>query len=195
MSLRGFGPQTLAGTPQPLLGWQTTAAFRPSPDLYTGRLDPGSQSSSSLVPLGANTGYFRVGDHVLLGASNTFSQTNTTPPDGGTVQQVNLSASNILVTGLMRNHSASEWCILALPASQVQIQVPTANTGALIYLGEDNTVSATSQTLIAEIPKGTLVPPFSVPQSAGGSFNTVETQRLWVQGTTADTYLPSILGV
>lgn len=189
MALRGFGNQTLTGSPQPLFGWPTTAAIRPSPDRNTGRLDPGSQPSSCLVPLGANTPYFRVGDHVLIGASNTFLPANQTPPlppDGGTVQQVNLSASSILVTGLMRNHSASEWCILALPCAQINIQA----NGDQIYLGEDSTVGPDSQTLIETAgPAGQITIGFP---SFG---NMIETQHLWIEGTAADTILPYLLSI
>jgi hypothetical protein len=191
MALRGFGYQTLTGLPTPLFGWQIIAAFRPSPDFNTGRLDPGSQSSSSLVPLGANTGYFRQGDHVLIGASNTFLPVNQVPPlppDGGTVQQVNLSASNILVTGLMRNHSASEWCILALPCAQINILNGSAPT---LYLGEDSTVGAASLTLIETAgPSGQIT--IGNPAFA----NLIESQKLWVEGASAsNTILPYLLTV
>ena len=189
MSLRGFGNQTLSGQPQPLFGWPVTAAFRPSPDPYTGRLDPGSQPSSTLVPVGANVVYFRQGDHVQIGASNTFLPANQVPPlppDGGTVQQVNLSASNILVTGLMRAHAANEWCILALPCAQVNIQ----NGAAEIYLGEDSTVGANSTTLIETASAQGQI---TVGWPALG--NMIETQKLWVNGTVSDTYLPYLLTI
>lgn len=187
MALRGFGNLTLTGSPQPLLGFLTTAAIRPSPDPYTGRLDPGSQYSSCLVPLGANTVYFRVGDHVVIGASNTFLPANqqpALPPDGGTVQQVNLSASNILVTGLMRNHASGEWCVLALPCAQVNIQ----NGAATLDLGEDSTVGPASTTLIE-----TAAASGQITLGTPAIGNLIETQHLWVLGTVSDTYLPSVL--
>jgi hypothetical protein len=193
MSLRGFGTQTLTGTPQPLIGTTLSAAVIPSPDLYTGRLDPGSQNSSTILPLNAPVYLFRQGDHVMVGASNTFIQGNTTPVDGGTVQSINLTASNVIVTGLMRKHSASEWVVLAMPISQALVQVSASNTGAQIYLGEDPTVASNSQTLIAAIPKNTIMPPFSIPMSAGGTLNTFDSQKMWVVGTASDTFLPSLL--
>lgn len=193
MSLRGFGYLPLTGTPQPLFGFQVSAAFRPSPDFNTGRLDPGSQSSSSLVPLGANTQYFRTGDHVAIGASNTFlpvnqSSSSSVPPDGGTVQQVNLSASNILVTGLMRNHAAGEWCILALPCAQINIQNGNSPT---LYLGEDSTVGADSPTLIETCGVQGQI---TIGSPAFG--NMIESQHLWVEGSGAsNTILPYLLGI
>ena len=190
MSLRGFGYQTLSGQPTPLFGWAVTSAFRPSPDPYTGRLDPGSMQSSALVPLGANTGYFRQGDHVVIGASNTFLPVNQVPPfppDGGTVQQVNLSASNILVTGLMRNHAAGEWCILSLPCAQINIQSGNAPT---LYLGEDSTVGAGSQTLIE-----TCGPTGNITIGSPAMGNMIESQHLWVAGTASNTCLPYLLTI
>jgi hypothetical protein len=187
MALRGFGNLALTGVAQPLFGWQTTAAFRPSPDPFTGRLDPGSQNSSALVPLGANASYFRQGDHVVIGASNTFQQGNTMAYDGGTVQQVNQSASNILVTGLQRNHSASEWCILALPCAEVNIQNGNSST---LYLGEDVTVGASSQTLIETCYATNLI---SIGSPALA--NCIDTQKLWVQGSASNTVLPYILSI
>jgi hypothetical protein len=146
--------------------------------------------SSALVPLGANTGYFRQGDHVAIGASNTFLPVNQVPPyppDGGTVQQVNLSASNILVTGLMRNHGAGEWCILALPCAQINIQ--NGNSPAL-YLGEDSTVGPASQTLIETCSAQGQI---TIGWPAVG--NLIETQHLWVEGTASNTILPYLLTI
>lgn len=196
MSLRGFGNQTLGATAQPVFGTSLSAAATPSPDPYTGRLDPGSMNSSTLLLLNAPAYIFRQGDHVLIGTTASFQQNSTIAPDGGTVQQVTPSASNILVTGLQRKHSASEWVILALPCASVGIQTPSTNSGAQIYLGEDPSVGATSQSLIALILKGTQTPPFTIPfNGAGVDANEVETQRLWVSGTAGDTFLPSMLTI
>src|SRR5665213_1868945 len=171
MSLRGFGYQTLTGAAQPLFGTTLSAAVRPSPDPYTGRLDPGSMASSAFLYLSAPITLFRQGDHVMVGASNSFQQGSTTPVDGGTVQAVNLSASNILVTGLQRNHSAGEYVILALPCSQINIQNGDSPT---LYLGEDNTVGLTSTTLIETCDaQGNI----SIGSPALGDM--IESQHLW----------------
>jgi hypothetical protein len=186
MALRGFGYQTLTGTPQPLIGSQLQSAAIPSPDYYTGRLDPGSQPSSAYLTVYAAS-LFRQGDHVMVGASNSFSQGSTTPVDGGTVQAVNASASNILVTGLMRKHSAAEWVILALPVAQVNIQNGASGT---LYLGEDNTVGSGSGTLIqTAAANGTM------QIGSPGLGNMIDTQKLWVTGTASNTILPSLLTI
>ena len=187
MSLRGFGNQTLTGSPQPLLGTLLTAAVFPTPDRNTGSLAPGSQNSSAVLPITANTTtLFRQGDHVAVGASSTFTQSNTTAPDGGTVQSVSSAANTLTVTGLQRNHSSGEWVLLAMPCAQINIQ----NGGATLYLGEDSTVGATSSTLIATVAA-------SAAYSIGspGLGNMLETQHLWVVETASNTFLPNLLTI
>lgn len=187
MALRGFGNQTLTGSAQPLIGTTLRAAATPSPDYNTGRLDPGSQPSSTYLSLNSPATLFRQGDHVQVGASNTFVQGSTTPPDGGTVQSVNLSASNILVTGLMRKHSASEYVVLALPCAQINIQNGGSST---LYLGEDSTVGANSATLAETCSaQGNIT--IGVPALG----NMIESQHLWVQGSASNTILPYLLTI
>lgn len=184
MSLRGFGTQTLTGSAQPLFGTTITAPIRPTPDMRTSRLDQASAPSQSVV--GVNNNLFRVGDHVLIGSSSSFTQTNTASPDGGIVSAINTAANTITVNGLMRAHSASDWAVLALPCAQVSIQ----NNQANIYLGEDATVAAGSATLAAEIgPSGV----FSLGFPALA--NVLETQHLWVQGTSGDSFLSYMLTI
>jgi hypothetical protein len=187
MALRGFGPQTLTGAPQPLFGTALSAAVTPSPDCNTGRLDPGSANSSAFLYLSAPANLFRQGDHVMVGASNSFIQGSTTPVDGGTVQAVSLSASNILVTGLQRAHSAGEYVILAMPCAQINIGNGAA---ANLYLGEDCTVGPTSATLIEScLATGQITVGYPVYG------NMVETQHLWVEGTASNTILPYMLTI
>lgn len=186
MGLRGFGTQTLTGSPQPLFGTTLSAAVLPSPDPNTGRLDPGSMPSSTVLPLAAPSYIFRVGDHVAIGPTSAFlppNQNPSFPPDGGTVQQI-LSASSILVTGLLRKHSAAEWVVLAIPCAQINIQ----NGSGTIYLGEDSTVGVTSLTLIET---ATASGQITIGWPALG--NMIETQHLWVEGS--GTYLPYLMTI
>ena len=192
MAQRGFGTQTFGSTPVPVFGTTLGAAVNPTPDFYTGQLGAGSNPSSARINL-SGAYQFRGGDHVVIGASNSFTQGTTTPPDGGTIQEV-LSASDYVVTGLNRKHAAGEYVILALPCSQIQIQTPAANTGSA-YLAEDNTAGVNSPTLIAEIPKSSLLPSYTLPQGAGGNINAVETQKLWLDGTSGDKFTPSLLTI
>lgn len=188
MALRGFGNVTVTGAAQPLFGTTTSAPVTPTPDRQTGSLSaPSSNPSYAVVPVNANI--FRTGDRVFLGSSAAFGPVNSNPspgPDGGFVQAVNPGAGTITVGGLQRNHNASEWAVLALPAAQIAIQ---AGADAL-YLGEDSSVSPTSATLIEKIGVGG-----QAVIGAPSVGNLIETQHLWVYGTDADTYVPYLLTI
>lgn len=186
MALRGFGNQTIGASAQPLLGTTTTAAVQPSPDPYSGNTNPASQPSKTVLPV-TNVNLFRRGDHIQVGVVADFE---TGTPDGGTVVNVDTVGSTITVMGLVRSHASGEFVVLAIPCAQVQIQVPSSDTGASILVGEDPTVASNSTKLIVSIAKGTIYP-------IGGNVpgNVLETQRLWVSGTAADVFLPSILTV
>jgi hypothetical protein len=184
MSARGFGTQTLTGAAQPMFGTTTTAATVPNPDLFTGGLNPASNPSQTIIPVSQNI--FRKGDRVLIGTASNFTASNTLAIDGGPVTAVNLSASNIAVGGLTRNHASGEFVVLALPCAQVSIQ----NGAGLLNIGEYSDVSAISPTLIGQAqPAGIFT--LGWPSA----LNILETTHLWVQGTAADTYLPYLLTV
>lgn len=184
MPIRGFGTQTLTGAAQPLFGTTITTPVRPAPDMRTGRLDQASAPSQSVIGVEANI--FRQGDHVLIGSSAAFTQANTLSPDGGVVSAIDTAANTITVNGLTRAHNASDWAVLALPCAQISIQ----NNQANVYLGEDATVAAGSATLVAEIvPSGVFALGF--PAIA----NIIETQHLWVQGTSGDSFLSYLLTI
>lgn len=190
MSLRGTGVLNATTASQPLLGTQTTAIVTPSPDLQTSVMNPASNQSVATVPVTAGTvPRFRVGDHVQIGATATFQQGNTAPPDGGLVTAINAAANTIQVQGLTRVHQSGEWVVLALPCAQVILQVLTGGT---LYLAEDATASSTaaSPTLISELSAGGV---FNLGYPSFG--NVVETQRLWVASSASNSYLAPILTI
>lgn len=188
MALRGFGIQSLtANTAQPVFGTQLTAAITAvTADRHSGTTDPRSQASTSSAVV-TSTQFFRVGDRVLVGPA-------AGPWDGATVTSITAGtppAGTLGLKGLTKTHLATDYVILAISCAGVTIQ-PIKVTASM-YIGEDSTVSATSATLIYS---------FAVASAAGVPFqgnvapagNTLDTQHLWiVAGTTADTYLPSIL--
>lgn len=185
MSVRGFGFQVLSsGSAQPAFGATTTAAIVPNPDIQTGGLNPASNPSQSIVPVSANI--FRKGDRVLIGPAANFTASNTLGIDGGPVTGVNLSASNITVGGLTRNHASGEFVVLALPCAQISIQ----NGTGLLNIGEYSDTSATAPDLVGQAqPTGIFT--LGWPST----LNAVDTQHIWVQGTAADTFLPYLLTI
>jgi|SRR5579863_323783 len=187
MSVRGFGFQTLSGSAQPAFGTTITAPVYINPDLQTGRIDVASQPSQAVLSLSANL--FRVGDRILIGPTSAFGQVSaptTTPPDGGVISAVNTAANTATVNGLQKRHNASEWAVLAIPCGQAVVQ----NGNALLNLGEDDTVSATSTTLVAQIQAQGI---YVLGNPALG--NCVESQRVWLQGTNGQQFLPSLLTI
>lgn len=184
MPARGFGFQTLSDAAQPVFGTTTSAAVVPTPDRNTGGLNPASNPSQTIVPVAENI--FRKGDHVAIGPAANFTASNTLGIDGGPVTAVNLSASNITVMGLTRNHASGEFVVLALVCAQVSIQ----NGAGLLNIGEYSDTASNSPSLIGQVqPTGIFT--LGWPSS----LNVLETTHLWVQGTAADTYLPYLLTI
>lgn len=185
MGLRGFGNQTLSGAAQPMFGTTITTAITPTPDAHTGNYDPRSAASQSVIVVAVATD-FRKGDTVMVGTAAAFAQGSTTNPDQGKVTAVNYGASTITVSGLTRAHAAGEFIVLSIQVATVSIQ----NGAGQIYVGEDSTVAAGSTTLIRLLAASAI---YDWGSSNVG--NVLGTGHIWVSGTAADTFLPSIVQV
>lgn len=193
MSQRGFGIQTIAttGVGVPLFGTTLTAAATPSPDRNTGNTGVASQPSSTVLPVAANI--FRTGDHVQLGTAPQFEQGSTVIPDGGTVVAINIAGSTITVMGLTRAHASGEFVVLALPCAEVTVY--GVGSAATIYFGEDPTVGVASVTLFAELIAAQATAGTPWKYGSGVGLNAIETQHIWISGTSGNEYLPSFLTV
>ena len=194
MSIRGWGLQTIGTTNSaiPCFGTTLTAAPVINPDQYTGQIAAtGSNRSTAVLNLTAGfASKFRTGDRVVLGTAAQLAQGNTVAADGGTVIAVNAGANQITVQGLQRQHASGEYVILALPVASWTIQYLGSHT---LYLAEDASASNTSNsaTLIYEM-SSTLNNDNYGLSNVG---NVLETQHLWVAGTSGDTFIPSLLTV
>lgn len=174
MSIRGFGPQTVTGTPQPLFATTLSAAFVVTPDPHTGLTDARSQPSSVLAVVASSTN-FRVSDRIMLGAAGG-------PYDWGKIVAIP-DSTHVRIQGLQTpSHASGEWLILAIDCAQVEITAG-ANT---LYIGEDNTVGAASVTLFKKLLTG------AIYQTPAVSANLFGTSHYWVLGTAVDTYLANI---
>jgi hypothetical protein len=181
MSQRGFGSIAVTGSLQPAFGCLTGGPIVPTRDQWTNSLEPRATASTASVTV-ANANLFRQSDRVQIGPTSDFTIQGVNKPDGGLVTSVNYATAVLTVQGLNRAHNASEWCVLALPCGQVSLQ---ANADALtIY--ED----ATTTYPIYKISAG-------LSQSFGQAVfgNVVETQHVWVDGTSADTFLPYLITI
>lgn len=190
MALRGYGFQSItATTPIPVFGTTLTALIRVTPGNSgsSALFSPGSNPSYVVAPV-ANPYFFRVGDKVNVGASTAFGLTATTLCDTGKVVLVDYAGSKITIQGLAQaTHASGEYVVLSVDCSGFNITA--GNNSAILNLGEDPTVSATSNTLIAQL--------FATASYSFGP-STVEsvfgTSHIWIEGThTGDTYLPSVM--
>jgi hypothetical protein len=181
MSQRGFGSIAVTGSLQPAFGCLTGGPITPTRDPWSNSLDPRATASTALVTV-ANANLFRQGDHVQIGPTADFTIQGVNRPDGGLVTSVNYGTDVLAVQGLNRAHNASEWCVLALPCGQVSLQA--AADALTVY--ED----ATTTYPIYKISVGAA---FSLGSAVFG--NVVETQHVWVDGTSADTFLPYLITI
>jgi hypothetical protein len=188
LALRGFGIQTLTGTAQPAFGTTLSSAITNlTTDPHTGRTDPASQLSlASAVVVNAN--FFRVGDSVNIGpAAGPYDWAKITKITAGTPP-----AATLTLQGLTSTHASAQFVILAIPCAQLYLFPGSANSGTF-YIGEDSTVSSTSATLIRQITAAQALAGLGFVPSTSSSGGMQDTPHLWVTGTSADTYLPSIL--
>lgn len=188
MALRGFGIQTLSGTAQPAFGTTLSAAITNlTTDPRTGRTDPASQPSTSQAVV-VNATFFRVGDIVNVGpAAGPFDSARITKITAGTPP-----AATLTLQGLTTTHATAQFVILAIPCAQLYLFPGSANSG-IFYVGEDSTVGPTSATLIRQITAAQALAGLGFVPSTSSSGGMQDTPHLWVTGTSADTYLPSIL--
>lgn len=176
----------MTGTAQPLFGTTTTAIINPTPDRYTGTFDPRSQPSTGSVPV-TSIQYFRVGDHVQVGVAGG-------PYDSAKITSITVGSSpagTLGLQGLTKSHASGEWVILSKPCAEITI-TPNVTT-AILYIGEDNTVSSTSLTLITQFPTAgaTVTATWTVGNASSG--NVVDTPNIWVLGS--GVIIPSLLTI
>lgn len=188
MALRGFGVQTLTtGTAVPAFGTKLTAAITViTTDRYAGTTDPrANQSVASAVV--TNTNFFRIGDHVLVGPA-------AGPWDGGYVTSItpgSAPAGTLGIRGLVKAHVSTDYVILAISCAGLYIN--TNVVGSILYIGEDSTVASTSATVIASISTAQSAAGKIFSPSTAPTINALDTQHLWIIGSTNDTFTPSIL--
>jgi hypothetical protein len=186
MSSRGFPITTVTGTAQPAFGTTLSAALVVlTKDFSTQRVDPASNPSQASVTV-VNPFLVRKGDRVAIGtlANFGFGPTVTQSPDWGNVTAVNYGTGVVTVKGLLRTHAVGEFMVLSVACAEFNILGSGISTS--LYIGEDSTVGIASNTLLSIIGSGLA---YSFGQSSSG--NVWDTGHIWVQGTAADTFLPS----
>jgi hypothetical protein len=192
MSARGFGFRSQSGTAQPLFGTTLSAAANPTPDPTTSSLTQGRDSTVTLSVVDAS--WFNTGDRVGIGTAANFARNPTTYADYGRVYgQPNYASNTIQVQGLTRAHASGEFVVLGLRFALLNISTGTSAGGTnagFMYIGTDSSVAAASKTLWLLLG---LQGNYSEGSSASG--DVFDSMNLWTLGTSADTYLLSIVTI
>lgn len=183
MSQRAFKYFTIAagGTPQPLVGTTLTAAVVAQVTV------PSTSPSDALSTLPvADSSMFLNGDWVILDSTGAAGEERVqvfTVPDG----------THIQVKGMKSNHANGAFVRLAQLMNSVYVQAKDGNVGALFIGTSSALVKATGAFVIAKLVQVAAgVQPVEFSSTRSGLANCDDLGQLWIDGTTADSYLPSI---
>lgn len=176
MAARAFKYFSIAagGTPQPLVGTTLGAAVQiPS-------------SSDTLVSLAvADSSMFLAGDLAILGSPGTSEERVqvTAVPD----------ATHVTVRGVQKAHASGSFLRLSLLMNSLFIQTKDGNAGP-IFVGMSNSLDkVTGAFVIAKLFNVALGgQPTEFGTTPTGVANSEDLGQIWVDGTTNDSYLPSV---
>lgn len=170
-----------AGTPQPLLGTNLSASVVPS-------LNSANQQVSCPV---ADSSMFTVGDYVLFqtpAGSNQERVPVVKIPDGTHITVAFLGSAH---TGGVAG--TGDWVSLALPVNSIYVQCNPGNGGAIFLGTSPAMVKATGAFCFVQLVQTAAgVQPVDFNTNQSRSVNIDNTSQVFVDGTTADKYLPSI---
>lgn len=192
MAVQAFKYFTIqaGGTPQPLIGTvlstAVTAAQAAALSLQGGLI----QNSISLHV--ADSSMFIGAQYLSLIDPSTYATESKlrvmAVPD----------STHVVVTGLKNAHpggayGTGSWVALGNNAQQVYVQALDGNTGSL-YLGTSaQMVTSTGVFVIAKLMKvGSGVQPYDFSTSRQGLADAESVSQYWIDGTTSDSYLPSL---
>jgi hypothetical protein len=185
MSQRAFKYFSIVagGTPQPLVGTKLTAAVAPAP--ATGFQPAGSPDTPVSIPV-SDSSMFLNGDRVILDVPSSGVEENVkvfSVPD----------STHIQVSGIAHVHASGTYVRLAVLINSVYVQALDGNAGAL-YIGTQATmVKATGVFVIKKFQLvAASVEPNEFSSTRSGLANADDLGSLWIDGTTGDSYLPSI---
>lgn len=171
MATRAFKKMQIVagGTPQPWVFTTLTSAIA----AFAG------QQSIAV----ADSSFFRAGDYANIdeGAGLTEHLLVNSVPD----------STHIKVTGVALDHASGVYAWPSFSVNSAYLQSVAGNAG-LLYVGRQGIVIATLAEVVAtlvNVPVGTQPVDFSDTRTFGN--NPTNSQEWWIDGTTADEYLPS----
>jgi hypothetical protein len=133
----------------------------------------------------ADSSIFQAGDYAV------FDTPASTLEERQLVQSVP-DATHIKVSALKSNHANGSIVRLGTTYNSVYIQPKDGNTGAIFIGNSAAMVKATGAFVIIKLQAvGAGVQPIDTTIQGSGAINSASISELWVDGTTADQYLPS----
>jgi hypothetical protein len=170
---RTFGPRTLTGTAQPIIGDVLAAAL----------VEP---TSPQLVPITvANSAIYQQGDRIVIDPLTVNS-------DEYKVEQILNSTTLLCSYPVNGGHAHSNGAIIQLGNACIDLVVlPLAGGAGPLYIGTDNNITNTpTGNIITRIEKVVAGTAGKEWHGAGGTGNNIiNTAEAWMVGTAADVAL------
>jgi len=168
------------GTPQPLVGTTTTAAVKP-----TVQVPP---QNTLVIPV-ADASMFQSGDWAIIGKPSSNQEKLLVQSVSGNNLTVQIPPSS----GIMGSYPSGTYVRLGNAINSTYVQTKDGNAGA-IYVGTmDDMVKATGVFVVAKLqPVGAGSQPVDFHDGRSGLANVDNIGQLWVDGTTGDSYLPTV---
>lgn len=194
MGARAFKYFTIqaGGTPQPLVGTWLTATVT-QPQVSASRLQGGLIQNS--LTLTVNDSSMCVGAEYV----------NVIDPSSYATERVRLitvpTSTTITVQGLQKSHvggayGTGAWVALGDMAESVVVQALDGNSGSLFVGDAPQMVTATGVHVLKKITAAAAgTQPNEVEFSSHGPAFTQTLSQFWIDGTTGDSYLPSLITV
>jgi hypothetical protein len=167
---------TAGGTPQPLIGTTTTAAVGPVP----------ASGNTFVIPV-ADGSIFRKGDWAIIGKPSTGEER---------VFVQSVSGNNVTVlaqNGLTGTYLSGAYFRLSVLINSSYVQPEDGNAGALYIGTSDVMVKATFAFCVVKLQTVAAGgQPVDFHDGRSGLANADDSGQLWVDGTTGDSYGPTL---
>jgi hypothetical protein len=185
--VRAFKEFTIVagGTPQPLIGTTTTAAFGPV-GYPTGQIGSGALAT---IPV-ADSSMFLNKDYLVIGKPSS-----TNPVEQRLLIMAIPSSTSIQVQvplgGIPATYGSGTYVRLSNVINSTYVQTIAGNAGS-IYIGtRDNMVKASYTYVIALLAAVASGQPTEFRDGRSGAWDPDDIGNYWIDGTTGDGYLPS----
>lgn len=178
------------GTPQPLIGTWLTAAVT-QPQINASQPAQNNLANNVVTLTVSDTSMFASANYAVVTDPSTF-----------VAEKVRLGAvlttTTMTVLGLQKTHpggayGTGAWVGVGDLCQNIYVQAKDGNTGALFIGANPRMVTSTGLYMIAKIQSVTSgTQPYEFSTSRQGAVDTEVAGQFWIDGTTGDSYLPSL---